>query len=154
MDLHLTTRGRLRKNAPPLTRCWAHPNQAGKAASDKSRDTRVASDGTTDGQRHRLLPVLHAVQNRIGWISPGAINYVALRLDVAPAEVYGVASFYGMFALEPRPPVVAHVCDDIACLTRGADKLCADLEQKLGPAGSPLLRWTRRLASQPVSGTL
>ncbi|HLK07213.1 MAG TPA: NADH-ubiquinone oxidoreductase-F iron-sulfur binding region domain-containing protein, partial [Candidatus Angelobacter sp.] len=43
----------------------------------------------------------------------------------------------GMFALEARPPVVAHVCDDIACLTQGADKLCAELEQKLGPAGSP-----------------
>ena len=81
--------------------------------------------------------MLHAVQNRIGWISPGALNYVALRLDVAPAEVYGVASFYGMFSLQPRPPVVAHVCDDIACFTRGADKLCAELERTLGPAGSP-----------------
>jgi NADH-quinone oxidoreductase subunit F len=88
-------------------------------------------------QRHLLLPVLHAIQARIGWISPGAINYAALRLDVAPAEVYGVASFYGMFSLSPRLPVVAHVCDDIACLTRGADALCSELEKKLGPAGSP-----------------
>jgi len=77
------------------------------------------------------------VQRRIGWISPGAVNYVALRLNVAPAEVHGVASFYGMFSLAPRPPVVAHVCDDIACLTRGAEKLCADLEKRLGPSGSP-----------------
>jgi NADH-quinone oxidoreductase subunit F len=81
--------------------------------------------------------VLHAVQNRIGWISPGALNYVALRLDVAPAEIHGVASFYGMFSLQSCPPVVAHVCDDIACFTRGADKVCAELERKLGPAGSP-----------------
>ena len=88
-------------------------------------------------QRHLLLPVLHAIQARIGWISPGALNYTALRLDVAPAEVYGVASFYGMFSLSPRPPVVAHVCDDIACLTRGAESLCGELEKKLGPAGSP-----------------
>ena len=87
--------------------------------------------------RHRLLPVLHAIQARIGWISPGALNYAAQRLDIAPAEVYGVASFYGMFALEQRPPIVAHVCDDIACLARGAGKLCGELEQKLGPAGSP-----------------
>jgi NADH-quinone oxidoreductase subunit F len=48
-----------------------------------------------------------------------------------------VASFYGMFSLQPRPPIVAHVCDDIACLTRGAEELCAELERELGPAGGP-----------------
>ncbi len=42
-----------------------------------------------------------------------------------------------MFSLQPRPQVVAHVCDDIACVTRGSDKLCAELEGTLGPAGSP-----------------
>lgn len=86
--------------------------------------------------RHLLLPVLHAIHNRIGWISPGAINYAATRLEVAPAEVYGVASFYGLFSLSPRPPVVAHVCDDIACLVRGADKICTRLEKSLGSPGA------------------
>ena len=100
-------------------------------------DTRTAFNGDARGRRHRLLPVLHAIQNRIGWISPGALNYVALRLDVAPAEVHGVASFYGMFSLQPRPQVVAHICDDIACVTHGSDKLCAELEGTLGPAASP-----------------
>jgi NADH-quinone oxidoreductase subunit F len=100
-------------------------------------DTRAAFNSQAGGKRHRLLPVLHAIHNRIGWISPGALNYVALRLDVAPAEVYGVASFYGMFSLQPRPRVVAHVCDDIACVTRGSEKLCAELEGRLGPATSP-----------------
>lgn len=90
--------------------------------------------------RDRLLPVLHAVQAHIGWISPGALNYAAFRLNVAPAEVHGVASFYGMFSLTPRPPVVAHVCDDIACLARGANSLCSDLEARLGPPGSTWLR--------------
>jgi NADH-quinone oxidoreductase subunit F len=100
-------------------------------------DSRAALGGhQARAQRHLLLPVLHAIQARIGWISPGAINYAALRLDVAPAEVYGVASFYGMFSLSPRPPAVAHVCDDIACLARGADALCSELEKKLGPPGS------------------
>jgi NADH-quinone oxidoreductase subunit F len=86
--------------------------------------------------RHLLLPVLHAIQARAGWISPGALNYASLRLDLPPAEIHGVASFYGMFSLSPRPVVVAHVCDDIACLTRGGEELCAELESKLGPAGS------------------
>jgi NADH-quinone oxidoreductase subunit F len=42
-----------------------------------------------------------------------------------------------MFSLEPRPRVVTHVCDDIACVTRGSEKLCAELELSLGTAGSP-----------------
>jgi len=67
-------------------------------------------------QRHLLLPVLHAVQARVGWISPGALGYICRRLTIPPAEAYGVASFYALFALEPRPPIVAHVCTDIACM--------------------------------------
>jgi NADH-quinone oxidoreductase subunit F len=107
---------------------------------------RIESDGHVAfgghharSERHRLLPVLHAIQSRIGWISPGAINYTALRLDIAPAEVYGVASFYGMFSLSARPAVVAHVCDDIVCLAKGAEALCAKLEARLGAPGSPCL---------------
>jgi NADH-quinone oxidoreductase subunit F len=137
LDLHLTNERATREESAAVDSVLGAPDSSWQGGVRQLEDTRTASDQQTAGQRHRLLPVLHAVQNHIGWISPGAINYVAIRLDVAPAEVYGVASFYGMFALEPRPPVVAHVCDDIACLTQGADKLCADLEQKLGPAGSP-----------------
>ncbi len=87
--------------------------------------------------RHLLLPVLHGVQKRAGWISKGALNYVCERLSVPPAEAYGVASFYAMFSLEPRPNVVVHVCDDIACKTAGADLLCLRLERECGAAGTP-----------------
>jgi NADH-quinone oxidoreductase subunit F len=102
-------------------------------------DGRVAFAGAqkANAQRHLLLPVLHAIQNRIGWISHGAMNYAAMRLDVPPAEVYGVASFYGMFSLQSRPAVVAHVCDDIACMTRGSEELCDQLDTRLGPEGLP-----------------
>lgn len=108
-----------------------------------SHDEREAVDtvlGVPDGEtrcgRDLLLPALHAIRNRVGWISPGALNYVAGRLDVAPAEAYGVASFYGLFSLSPLPPVVAHVCDDIGCMARGAEKVCSQLESILGTAGS------------------
>ena len=69
-------------------------------------------------QRTLLLPALHAVQDRIGWISQPALNYISRRLTVPPAEAYGVATFYALYATTPRPPVVAHVCDDIACRAR------------------------------------
>src|SRR5919106_3058859 len=62
--------------------------------------------------RHLLLPALHAVRDATGYISPGGLNYICERLEVPPADAYGVASFYALFALEEQPPVVAHVCDD------------------------------------------
>jgi NADH-quinone oxidoreductase subunit F len=86
-------------------------------------------------QRHLLLPVLHQVQSRFGFISAPALGYVCRRLTIPPAEAYGVASFYALFALEPRAPLVAHVCTDIACMCRGGAELVAELERTVGPAG-------------------
>ena len=47
----------------------------------------------TGDRRQYLLPVLHAIQDRKGWISPGALNYACRRLEVPPAEAFGVADF-------------------------------------------------------------
>jgi len=120
---------------------------------------RVASEGyagssghAARGQRHLLLPALHAAQAAVGYISPGGLNYICQRLDVPPAEAYGVASFYALFALDPRPPVVAHVCDDIACRCQGALELCAELEQQLGPAGTPALDGNVTWMTSPCLG--
>ncbi len=88
------------------------------------------------GLRHLLLPALHAVQARFGWIPPGALGYVCERLHVPPAEAYGVATFYALFALTERPPIMAHVCDDLACHARGAEELCAELTRSFGPSGA------------------
>ena len=84
-------------------------------------------------QRHMLLPTLHALHERAGWISPGGLNYVAQRLTVPPADVYGVATFYALFSVDERPPRVVHVCDDIACRCAGSEELIADLKERFGP---------------------
>jgi NADH-quinone oxidoreductase subunit F len=106
---------------------------------DSGVDGHAARGGhVTRSRRYLLIPALHAVQSRIGWISTPALNYVCKRLAVAPAEAYGVATFYTLFATTPRPPVVAHVCDDIACRLAGAEALCADLTRAVGSAGEPV----------------
>ena len=105
---------------------------------DSGTDGHAARGGhATRSRRSLLIPALHAVQSRIGWISTPALNYVCKRLAVAPAEAYGVATFYALFATTPRPPLVAHVCDDIACRLAGAEAICADLTRAVGPAGEP-----------------
>ncbi len=67
------------------------------------------------GHRELLLPALHAIQQRFGWISRGALNYLSVQMGLPPAETYGVASFYSMFSFEESPQNLIHVCDDIAC---------------------------------------
>jgi NADH-quinone oxidoreductase subunit F len=107
-------------------------------ARDVALDGHASQGGhAARARRDLLLPVLHAVQDRIGWISQPALNYISKRLAVPPAEAYGVATFYALYATKPRPPVVAHVCDDIACRLAGAEQVCADLARALGEAGSP-----------------
>ncbi|CAN5375726.1 NAD(P)H-dependent oxidoreductase subunit E [soil metagenome] len=87
------------------------------------------------GHRHLLLPALHAVRDATGFISPGGLNYICQSLDVPPADAYGVATFYALFQMAPVPPMIAHVCDDIACRMSGAREVFAELESRIGPAG-------------------
>ena len=91
---------------------------------------RIARSGSERifNRRHLLLPVLHDVRDAIGWLSQGAINEIATALQVPPAEVYGVASFYELFTFEAPPaPDVVHVCDDTACRIQGANDLIDEL---------------------------
>jgi NADH-quinone oxidoreductase subunit F len=81
-------------------------------------------------RRHLLLPALWALQSRVGWISAGALNYVSQRLSVAPADAYGVATFYAMLSVKPQPKTIVHVCDDLACRLAGGPKLLEELRAK------------------------
>jgi NADH-quinone oxidoreductase subunit F len=87
-------------------------------------------------RRHLLLPALQAVQSAVGWISEGAMDYICERLNVPPADAWGVATFYALLGTTPRPRGVLHVCDDIACRIKGAEKTCAALGQAIGPDAS------------------
>jgi NADH-quinone oxidoreductase subunit F len=110
----------------------------GAVATADERDAIDRALGSAPaGQRHLLLPALHAAQQRAGWISKGALNYICERLHVPPADAYGVASFYALLSLSPQPSTVVHVCDDIACRTAGAETICSQIEQRVGPEGEP-----------------
>jgi NADH-quinone oxidoreductase subunit F len=110
-------------------------------------DHRVIHGGrAVRSQRHMLLPVLHEIQDRAGWVSRGALEYACRRLSIPPAEAYGVASFYARFALEPGPRGTVHVCDDVVCRLAGAhpehgvnclglcDRAPATLDERQTPA--------------------
>ncbi len=110
------------------------PPGSGWVGGERSElDGHVARGGReARGRRDLLLPALHALQRRAGWISEGGLSYVSQRLTVPPAEAYGVASFYALFSTEPRPRTVLHLCDDLACRVTGAEPLIEGVSRGLG----------------------
>jgi NADH-quinone oxidoreductase subunit F len=90
--------------------------------------------------RTMLLPALWAVQDAIGHVSPGALNYISERLSIPPADAYGVASFYSLLCTnERRPTRLAHVCDDIACRNSGGLDMLEELTGREDVLPSPCL---------------
>jgi NADH-quinone oxidoreductase subunit F len=114
-------------------------------ARDRQRDAHTAAAGGRDtrARRHLLLPALQALQARAGWVSEGGLGYVCERLNVPPADAWGVATFYALLATEPRPARVVHVCDDIACQSRGADAVIGALESSAVGPPSAIGTWRR-----------
>ena len=83
-------------------------------------------------QKSALLPILHAVQAELGWLSSVAMDKVAAYLNIEPIEVYEVASFYTMYFLRPQGKYVLEVCRTGPCCLVGAEKIMDHIEQTLG----------------------
>jgi NADH-quinone oxidoreductase subunit F len=139
VDLHLTPATATTDERAAVDELLGAPGSGWHGAERDELTHRVARGGrSARDDRHLLLPALHALQARAGWITEGGLNYVCERLTVPPAEAYGVATFYAMFSVEPRPPRVVHVCDDLACRANGAARICEQLEARHGPPGTKL----------------
>ncbi|MET8177768.1 NAD(P)H-dependent oxidoreductase subunit E [Streptomyces sp. NPDC005336] len=138
MDLHFGDSKPTDEERAAVDGLLGPPESAWEGADDRTdTDLRWARGGRAARERRDLLlPGLHALNDRVGWISEGALDYLCRRLTVPPAEGYGVATFYAMFAVKPRPATVVHVCTDLACAARGSAEVCAGLERTLGPAGA------------------
>ncbi len=113
---------------------------SGRAAGERPYEEAHLAHGGHEARSRRdlLLPALHAVQDRIGWVSEPAIGYICRRLTIPPADAQGVASFYALLSTRPLPPTAVHVCDDMACRLAGSERICADLQRALGPEGEPV----------------
>src|SRR5450432_608222 len=96
-------------------------SSAVKAALDAHRDTPGA-----------LLPILHAVQGKIGHIPDAAIALIAHGLNLSRAEVHGVVSFYHYFRTQPAGKHIVYLCRAEACQALGARALEAHAKKTLG----------------------
>ncbi|MGD0547473.1 MAG: NAD(P)H-dependent oxidoreductase subunit E [Terracidiphilus sp.] len=79
-----------------------------------------------------LIPILQAIQHEYQYLPEEVLTYVATSLDVPPARVYGVATFYAHFALEPKGKHVIRICDGTACHVKQSIPVLNALREKLG----------------------
>lgn len=138
MDLKFSNAEPFAEERDAIDRRLGGPGEGGWHGGERDeQDHRRARGGhAARARRHLVLEALHAVNDRVGWISPGALNYIGKRLSVAAADVYSVATFYALLSTSPRPKRIVHVCTDIACIARGSEEVCAGLKKRLGPAGA------------------
>lgn len=79
-----------------------------------------------------LLPTLWIAQEEWGWISREAVDYVASRLELSPAFVWGVVTFYTMYNRAPVGKHLIQVCTSISCHLNGAEEVFHECRKKLG----------------------
>lgn len=79
-----------------------------------------------------LIQVLHHAQGIFGYLPKEVQLHVAKKLNVSPAKVYGVVSFYSYFTAEPKGEYKISVCLGTVCFVKGADKILAEFEKQLG----------------------
>lgn len=80
----------------------------------------------------KLIPILQAVQDEYRYLPEEVLTYVATSLNIPPAKVYGVATFYAHFAMEPKGKYVIRCCDGTACHVKNSIPILEALRKKLG----------------------
>jgi NADH-quinone oxidoreductase subunit E len=80
--------------------------------------------------RSALMPLLHLVQERDGYVTEVGMREVADHLDLTPNEVLSVCSFYSMYKREPQGRLLVSVCTSVSCLVNGGPELLEHLQAR------------------------
>lgn len=104
-------------------------------SAEEDRQARAWVDEYLDqrpGGAERLIPLLHWVQGKLGYLPFEIQEYVAERLGISPIQVYGVVSFYHFFTTTPRGRYQLKVCLGTACFVKQSQQLLDTLSEELG----------------------
>lgn len=102
--------------------------------------------GECGAKKSSLIPILQKVQEEYRYLPQEILAFVATALDVPPATVFGVATFYAQFSLEPKGKNIIKVCDGTACHVRGnktiVDAIRKTIKLKEGEQTTHDMRWS------------
>lgn len=85
-----------------------------------------------DFDENKIVPILQAVQHEYRYLPQEVLTFVATSLKVSPARLYGVATFYSHFSMEPKGKHIIKMCDGTACHVRGSKGVIDAVREKLG----------------------
>ena len=106
------------------------------SAADTSASPAISTAVQSALQTHRhaagaLLPILHDVQDRLGYIPPASVAEIAAGLNLSRAEVHGVITFYHHFRQHPAGKHVVQLCRAEACQSVGAEQLAEHVQKSM-----------------------
>ena len=107
------------------------PHGGAALPSDQASAVQAALDAHRDAAG-ALLPILHAVQDALGYIPEAAVPVIAHGLNQSRAEVHGMLSFYHYFRTRPSGRHIVYLCRAEACQSMGARELEGQVKQRLG----------------------
>lgn len=85
-----------------------------------------------DSDKRNLIPLLHELQDELGFLSPEVMETVAERLDVTVGDVHGVATFYSLFYTKPHGRHIVRLCDSPPCHIEGSKRIRDAVTAELG----------------------
>ncbi|HOK90997.1 MAG TPA: NAD(P)H-dependent oxidoreductase subunit E, partial [Candidatus Hydrogenedentes bacterium] len=101
--------------------------------SDLDRYERVREIVARQGNSPaRLIPILREIQDQFHYLPEDLLEFLSGLLEIPAARVYGVATFYTHFSLEPRGRHIIQVCDGTACHVKRSESLIRAMRERLG----------------------
>jgi len=87
------------------------------------------------GDSSAIIPILQDLQDQIGYIPREGLAYLAEKLEVSPAKIYGIVTFYAQFRLQPMGKYIIMLCEGTACHVNGAKLISAAITDELSIRG-------------------
>ena len=113
-------------------RAGSGPQENAKWLSPESHAAVLEVTARLKDQPGALLPILHGVQEALGYVPEGAVPLIARELNLSRADVHGVVSFYHFFRTRPSGKRIVYLCRDESCQSMGAAALETHVKQRLG----------------------
>ncbi|MDR1523481.1 MAG: NAD(P)H-dependent oxidoreductase subunit E [Endomicrobium sp.] len=86
--------------------------------------------------KSKLIPILQATQEEYKYLPQEILAFISSALNISPAKVYGVATFYSHFSLTPKGKHIIRICDGTACHVKKSSTIIDALKKKLNLNGS------------------
>ena len=102
------------------------------SAKSYRRIDREIAKYPAEHKQSAVIAALAIAQHQLGWLSEEVMSEVGAYLDMPPIAVYEVASFYGMYNLQPTGRCKLTLCTNLPCALSGANRAAERIRQRLG----------------------